>query len=271
MKKTMILVIVLVVSVAVFLGPSFLILAQKSQAAVTNGYYIEQSVLHLLLGFLVGIFSMVFADNSSLFKQSEGEKPLPKILNPFLVSLMFFVFVHIYLLVVSGLAIRLAEWISHSSFRSHHNLGTALLYSFLVWLIGFCIGYGIQSIPRIHKKILSSTLALEMTEKSSVQAEVDDLQAIRAYCRAAGLEWWKTNDLQSAICDKCNGAVSRNGGYIIGSWLYCGQCEDMFSEQYRDHLKGIPISTAGVCWRKPGCWQGKDRIRIARGKKILTV
>jgi hypothetical protein len=240
MKNAIILLLVLAIGVAVLLGPSFLILAQKSQTAVTNGYYIEQSVLQLLLGLLVGIFSTALNDSNGIIKQSEGGKSLPKFLNLFMVSLIIFVAVQIYLLVVSGLAIRLAEWISHPLFRFQHKLGSDLLYSFLAWLIGFSIGYGIQSIPRIHKKIFSLFAVSKITEQSPVQAEVDDLQAVQAYCRAAAQEWWKSNDLESAICDKCNGSVGRNTGYIIGSWLYCGECENMFSEQYRSYLKNDP-------------------------------
>lgn len=238
MKKNTITVIVFVASIVVLLGPSLLILAQKSQNTVTNGYYIEQIVLHLLPGLFLGFFETGL--DNIIIKQSEVGKPLPKFLNLFLANLIFFVLVHIYLLVVSTLAMRLAEWISHPFFRTQNKFGTSLLYSFLAWFVGFWIGYAIQSIPRIHKSMESLAPAPEIVKESPVLAEVDDMQAIREYCRAAALQWWNSNNLESVICDKCNGAVSRNSGYIIGSWLYCGECEDMFSEQYRYYFKSDP-------------------------------
>lgn len=243
-KTNLILWVALAVVIVIILGPKFLILAQKSQTAVTQGYYIEQSILRFLIGFLCGVFATALQETLQL-EQFIKKKRLREFLSIFVMSFFMFIAVHLILMVVSTLALSLAGWISNPLFHSQHTFGSMLWYSFLAWMVGFWVGYGIQSIPRIHKYMESLNQTPQKQKESLTPAvekadrpfrHVDDLQAIKEYCSAEALEWWKTNELESATCDKCNGPVSRNSGYIIGSWLYCGHCEDMFSEQYRYHL-----------------------------------
>lgn len=237
--------IILVLILAIIFGPKFIILAQRSQTAVTQGYYIEQSLLRFLLGFLLGMTSTTATADFQPFKQLKAGKQLKDFLNLIVASLVFFILVHLIFMVVSTLALRLAEWISNPLFHSQHTFWTMVMFSFIAWMVGFWLGYAIQAIPGVHKTIVETVPATEkpkevvdrVIERSAIPSRyVDDMQAIRAYCHAEAVEWWKTNELESAICDKCNGPVRRNSGYLIGRSLYCGLCEDMFSEEYRNYL-----------------------------------
>lgn len=244
-KSNLFIWIVLVVILVIIFAPKFIILAQRSQAAVTQGYYIEQSLLRFLLGFTIGMGSSGLLDGLHPFNQLRAGKQLIDLLNTLATSLVIFIPVHLIFMVISTIALRLAEWISNPLFHSQHTFWTMVLFSFIAWMVGFWLGYAIQSIPRIHKYMESINPAPEKQKESVIPSierierpvrHLDDLQAIRVYCHAEAVEWWKTNELESAICDKCNGPVRRNSGYLIGRSLYCGLCEDMFSEEYRNYL-----------------------------------
>ncbi len=58
-----------------------------------------------------------------------------------------------------------------------------------------------------------------------------DVTAIRQYTHLLALEWWKTHE-GPVICDKCNGPVGRDQGYLVGSYLHCESCgsEDFGSD-----------------------------------------
>jgi hypothetical protein len=53
------------------------------------------------------------------------------------------------------------------------------------------------------------------------QADVD---ALCRYWKTAAEGWWDHTQRYSAICDECNGTVSRGEGYLKGSYLACEEC-----------------------------------------------
>ena len=51
-----------------------------------------------------------------------------------------------------------------------------------------------------------------------------DIEAIRKYWQNNAHEWWQSQQRSEAICDRCNGPVSRGGGYLADTDLMCGDC-----------------------------------------------
>ena len=69
----------------------------------------------------------------------------------------------------------------------------------------------------------------------------DDVDAIRKYCQHLAQQWWQSNSMETAICEGCNGAVSKGSGVLLGSNLYCGSCaNEKFGPSYAQYLRTDP-------------------------------
>ncbi len=96
-------------------------------------------------------------------------------------------------------------------------------------------GYGLD-LSGFEAKILSvhrdyeveQVLDSESGPAPAPQVLAQDLANIRNYWRHLGKEWWNSQDLsqQQAICDSCNEYISRDLGFLYGSYLLCEKCCD---------------------------------------------
>lgn len=76
------------------------------------------------------------------------------------------------------------------------------------------------------KEYFENTQRLARQASAAPTAEVTqtDVDAVRKYCRHLAEEWWQENGGDGAICDGCNAPISKGGGTLIGSYLYCASC-----------------------------------------------
>jgi len=69
----------------------------------------------------------------------------------------------------------------------------------------------------------------------------EDMDAIRRFCHYLAEEWWKSQLDEQAVCDVCNGPISKGGGFLIGSSLYCGSCaSEQFGAEGLTRLRADP-------------------------------
>jgi hypothetical protein len=69
----------------------------------------------------------------------------------------------------------------------------------------------------------------------------NDMAAIRDYTHYLAVQWWQAQGVASAICDVCNGGVSRGEGHLVGSSLYCDDCgAEKLGDAALFHLQGNP-------------------------------
>jgi hypothetical protein len=58
------------------------------------------------------------------------------------------------------------------------------------------------------------------------QVILADIRAMQAYCCHDAKQWWNNTGRQSAVCDACNSAILRGGGFLLDSSLLCESCFD---------------------------------------------
>lgn len=103
-------------------------------------------------------------------------------------------------------------------------------------------GTGFDNLARSNPQWQMQTLINQMEDLSgkSIVSE-RDIAAIKEYCRYRAQQWWKTNSEETAICDGCNSPIMNGGGFLIGSYLYCGNCaNNQFGSDALSRLRSDP-------------------------------
>jgi len=68
-----------------------------------------------------------------------------------------------------------------------------------------------------------------------------DVDAIRGYWRHLAQQWWKTESRTEGICDRCCSPISRDAGYLDGSYLLCEKCcNKSLGSDALEHLRQNP-------------------------------
>lgn len=90
-------------------------------------------------------------------------------------------------------------------------------------------------------KVTQKSPQQKMSELRASHTLEDDIAVIKIYCQYLAQEWWKSNDSENAICEGCNGQISRDDGVLIGQNLYCVDCaNEKFGPSYTNYFRTDP-------------------------------